>query len=32
MIQLVGRSSVVSLNEKNYILNRIMIPMIKAEQ
>ena len=32
MVQPVGRSSLVSLNEKNYILNRIMRPMIRAEQ
>lgn len=31
-VQPVGRSSLVSLNEKSYILNRIMRPMIKAEQ
>jgi predicted nucleotidyltransferase len=31
-IQPVGRSSLVSLNEKSYILNRIMRPMIRAEQ
>jgi len=32
MTQPVGRSSLVSLNEKSYILNRIMRPMIRAEQ
>lgn len=31
-IQPVGRSSLVSLNEKSYILERIMKPMIRAEQ
>jgi predicted nucleotidyltransferase len=31
-IQPVGRSSLVSLNETSYILNRIVRPMIKAEQ
>jgi predicted nucleotidyltransferase len=32
VVQPVGRSSLVSLNEKSYILNRIMKPMIRAEK
>ena len=31
-VQPVGRSALVSLNEESYILNRIMRPMIRAEE